>query len=335
MASLFDLDAFVGGRRADVFESLHCPQAHSVLRSLNLVLVEEHAMGIFERYTKKAIRTIILAKHEADGFGSLEVCAEHILLALLSDPVLISSTMEGVSEPEVRAAIRAHLPRRKQNPLPHDLPLNTEAHTALVLAREEANKLGQTYVQNEHIMLALLQSDSSYAAQILTERGLSADKLRLHTRTLPQPKEALRPANESKEPGAEVELIQAVFELVNRGEGQKALRLLDDFMGERGQDRALRVRSMGGFAAIIALQIGDLKAARRYCEECLTYASDDAMALYRLTDCLARQGETDEARRRAAECHIAASSRGDERGKRIVELVERRFPELKRGTAEL
>ena len=111
---------------------------------------------MFERYTEKARRTVHLAKCEADGFGSLEVGPEHILLALLTDRALVSSTMEGVSESEIRAAINAHIPRSEPNPLPHDLPLTTEARAALVLATEEADKLSHGYVQNEHVLLALL-----------------------------------------------------------------------------------------------------------------------------------------------------------------------------------
>jgi hypothetical protein len=53
------------------------------------------------------------------------------------------------------------------------------------------------------------------------------------------------------------------------------------------------------------------------------------MALYALADCLARQGKTDEARRRAADCHKAALSASGEIAKGVVELIEKRFPELK------
>lgn len=272
---------------------------------------------------------MVRAKHEADGFGSLEVGVEHIVLALLSDPALISTTMEGVSEPEIRTAVSARIPRQEPNPLPHDLPLSTEARTALVLAREEAEKLGQRYVQNEHVLLALVQSESSYAVQLLKQKGLSADKLRFQIKTLPQPKEALKPIRESKESPPEVELIRSVGELVSGGKGQEALQLLDDFMAEPGQDRKLRMRLMGHFAAITALQIGDLKTAQRYCEERVAYTPEDPMALYALADCLARQGQIDEARRRAADCRKAALSRSDNIGKSVVELIQKRFPELK------
>jgi len=100
-------------------------------------------------------------------------------------------------------------------------------------------------------------------------------------------------------------------------------------MSEPGQDRKLRIRLMGHFAAITALQIGDLSAAQRYCEERLSYSPEDPMALYALADCLARQGQMDEAKHRAVDCRRAALSRSDEIGKGVVELIEKRFPELK------
>jgi len=289
-------------------------------------------MSIFERYTETARRTMHLAKCEADGFGSLEVGPEHILLALLSDPAFIGGIMEGVYELEIRAAINAHFPTREPNPLPHDLPLSAESRTALSLATEEADKLSQRRVRNEHVLLGLAQSES-YAGQLLRLKGVSADKLRLQIKALPEANQVQEPKLNSKEipveARKELETIRRVGEFVSRGERRSALQVLDDFMAEPGQDRKLRMRLLGHFAAVTATQIGDLKTAQRYCEERLSYTPQDPMALFALADCLARQGETEEAGRRAAECHRAALSQGDERGKGILELVERRFPELK------
>jgi ATP-dependent Clp protease ATP-binding subunit ClpA len=115
-------------------------------------------MTMFIRYVEEARRTIVLAKHEADRFGSLEIYPEHILLALLHDPVLTSRTMEGISEKEIRETINVHLPRRERNPLPHDLELSRAAREALVLAEGEADKLGHRYIRNEHLLLALVES---------------------------------------------------------------------------------------------------------------------------------------------------------------------------------
>jgi ATP-dependent Clp protease ATP-binding subunit ClpA len=285
---------------------------------------------MFIRYIERAKRTIVRAKHEADRFGSLEIDPEHILLALLNDPVLISRTMEGISEKGIRETINAHLPRREPNTLPHDLPLSRAAREALVLAEGEADKFGHRYIRNEHILLGLALSESSYAAQLLKQKGFSADSLRLQIKALPEER-VQEPKRNSKETSAEerkfLETIRRVGVLVSRGEGRSALQLLDDFMAEPGQDRQLRT-SLLHLAAVTAMQIGDLKTAQRYCEERLSYTPQDPMVLYALADCLARQGEIDEAAQRADDCRRAALSRG-EQGKGIVELVKKRFPELK------
>jgi ATP-dependent Clp protease ATP-binding subunit ClpA len=142
-------------------------------------------MGMFVRYTEKARTTIINAKHEADGFGSQEISPEHILLALLRDTDLTTNCMKGVSVKEIHEAISAHLPRRERNPLPHDLPLSTTAREALVVAEQEANRLGHQHIRNDHLLLGLVHSKASYLAELLTKGGFSADKLRRHTESLP------------------------------------------------------------------------------------------------------------------------------------------------------
>jgi len=125
------------------------------------------------------MRTIVLAKHEADRFGSLEIDPEHVLLALLNDPSLISRTTDGIAEKEIRETINTHLPRRQPNLLPHDLPLSQAAREALVLAEAEADKLGHRDIRNQHLLLGLVESRNSYARELLTKKGLSVDTLRL------------------------------------------------------------------------------------------------------------------------------------------------------------
>jgi Flp pilus assembly protein TadD len=78
-----------------------------------------------------------------------------------------------------------------------------------------------------------------------------------------------------------------------------------------------------------ALQLDDFCTARRYCEETVAYNPEDPMTLYVLADCLDQQGETDEARRRVADCRRVALSLGDDHGKIILRMVEIRFPDFK------
>ena len=134
-------------------------------------------MTMFIRYIEEAKLTVFRAKHEADRFGSLEIAPEHILLALLDDPILINWTKKGISEKEMRATIDAHLPRREPNKLPHDLPLSEAARRALVLAEAEADRLGHSKIRNQHLLLGLLKSGDSYAAELLVRKGFSADEL--------------------------------------------------------------------------------------------------------------------------------------------------------------
>jgi hypothetical protein len=292
-------------------------------------LLRTAPMGMFFRYTEQSRRTIVRAKHEADRFGSLEIEPEHLLLALLNDPVLISGVMEGISGNEILDTINAHLPQREPNMLPHDLPPSRGTRQTLGLAEAEADKLDHLYIRNEHLLLGLVESGDTFAAELLTKKGLSAEKLRMQIKALPQSTDVEEPARRSNRPPEETDLICRVNEFVIRREGQCALQLLDDYMGEAGQDRRLRMCSLGHFAANTALQLSDFSAARRYCEENLAYTPEDPMALYVLADCLNQQGETDEARRRVADCRRVALSLGDEYGKIILRMVEIRFPNFK------
>jgi ATP-dependent Clp protease ATP-binding subunit ClpA len=135
-------------------------------------------MGMFGRYLKYSLQTIVRAKHEADRFGSPEIDPEHILLALINDPVLTSRMMQGTSEKEIVMKIETHIPGGERNPLPHDLELSKAIREALVLAEGEAGKLGHQDIRNQHILLGLVESANSFAAKLLAEEGLSADHLR-------------------------------------------------------------------------------------------------------------------------------------------------------------
>lgn len=136
----------------------------------------DNLMSMFIRYVKEARRTVVRAKHQADR--SLKIEPEHILLALLDDPVLVSGTMTGFSTRPIIQTINARLPRREPNLLPHDLDLSMAAREALLLAEREADKLGHRHIQNGHLLLGLVESAHGWAAELLIKEGLSADQLR-------------------------------------------------------------------------------------------------------------------------------------------------------------
>src|SRR5258708_35081463 len=215
----------------------------------------EPPMSMFVRYIEEARRTIVRAKHEADRFGSLEIDPEHILLALLSDPVLISRTIQEISEKEILETINAHLPRREPNTRPHDLELSRAAREALVLAEGEADRFGHRYIRNEHILLELVESGDCYAGELLRQKGLSAEKLRLQIKALPQPPDAQEHRWRYKNT-AESELIRRVGELISQQEGQSALQLLDDYMAEAAQVRQPSISSLSPLSAPPGVPVG-------------------------------------------------------------------------------
>ena len=105
------------------------------------------------------------------------------------------SSEKGVSESEIRDAIYVRIRHGDPNLLPHDLPLSEEARSAVVLAREEADKLGDRHVRNEHLVLAVVKRENSHAAQWL---GV-AHKLRLQIRALTETDEVRVDQSKSKE----------------------------------------------------------------------------------------------------------------------------------------
>jgi hypothetical protein len=134
---------------------------------------------MFERYTENARRTIWFARHEASNFGSPYIQTEHLLLGLLNDGFLASFVLQGISLQEIRKDILATLPRQKEIPTSVDLPLSSNAKQALSYGAEEAERLADRQIRNQHLLLGLMRVEGSYAAQMLRQKGLDPANLRL------------------------------------------------------------------------------------------------------------------------------------------------------------
>jgi tetratricopeptide (TPR) repeat protein len=295
-----------------------------------------------ENYTEKARQTILYAKLAADRSGCLEIGTEHILLGLLKDEVLIARVMQASSVKEIRKEIANRQPTQEMLG-PRDLPLSEEARKALTLASEEAVRLADSFVRNQHLLLGLLRTEDCLAAELLRRMGLSLDSVRgrLASFTLEGSilKESVREApktSAARESLGDSSLRQLVLETIGRvgelsksGKQRKALSLLDDLMAKPGEDRSLRIRHFAPIAAATAHSIGDLELVRRYCEQTLESDPEDPLALFDLASCLAEQGKRNEARRCAAKCYDRSLARNDEAGRGLVELIQKKFPELK------
>jgi len=135
---------------------------------------------MFERYTEKARRVIFFARYEASQFGSPTIESEHLLLGLLrEDKALTNRFLHAHSSvEEIRKQIESRTIVRESISTSVDLPLSDENKRVLSSAAEEAERLGHQHIGTEHLLIGLLREKQSFAAQILAERGLTAEAVR-------------------------------------------------------------------------------------------------------------------------------------------------------------
>ncbi|HZR28139.1 MAG TPA: Clp protease N-terminal domain-containing protein [Terriglobales bacterium] len=141
-------------------------------------LSSKHKQGptlMFQRYTEKARRVIFFARYEASRFGLPQIGSEHLLLALLRED---HALMYGLMSPEdgeiIRSAIESIYEEKKNTS--GDLPLTPECKQVLNNAAKQADQLSDPHIGTQHLLLGLL-SQKSFAAELLTQRGVTAEKV--------------------------------------------------------------------------------------------------------------------------------------------------------------
>jgi ATP-dependent Clp protease ATP-binding subunit ClpC len=128
---------------------------------------------MFERFTDRARRVVILAQEEARMLDHDYVGTEHVLLGLIHEGRGVAAmVLESLTiRPEVvRERVQAVVGRGEQAPSGH-IPFTAQAKDLLRLALEESRDLGHTYVGTEHILLGLIHQGDGVAARVLTDLG--------------------------------------------------------------------------------------------------------------------------------------------------------------------
>ena len=136
---------------------------------------------MFELYTEKARRVIFFARYEASQFGSPYIETEHLLLGLLREdkPLTVRFLRSDAPLESIVKQIEEHTVIREKIATSVDLPISDECKRVLAYAAEEAERLGHKHVGTEHLLLGLLREEKCFAAQILQERGLKLDSVRV------------------------------------------------------------------------------------------------------------------------------------------------------------
>ena len=155
---------------------------------------------MFERYTEKARRVIFFVRFEASQYGSPFIETEHLLLGLLrEDPVLHRQFLGPTSvAAEIRSEIERHIIRRERISTSVEVPLTNESKKVLNLAAEEAERLAHRHVGTEHLLVAMIRVEGSLAAQLLRERGLKPDVIRMELAKAPGPSSPKAPLEPSR-----------------------------------------------------------------------------------------------------------------------------------------
>jgi ATP-dependent Clp protease ATP-binding subunit ClpC len=178
---------------------------------------------MFERFTDRARRVIVLAQNEARDLGHDHIGTEHILLALIDEGDGVAArALEalGVDRNAVRQQIEEIIGRGERAPEGH-IPFTQRAKKVLELSLREALQLGHHHIGTEHLLLGLIREGDGTAAQVLVSLGVDLNRTRqqvivlLHGRV----PEAAGSADDLKERLATVAARLAVIERKLRDEG--------------------------------------------------------------------------------------------------------------------
>lgn len=140
---------------------------------------------MFERYTEKARRVIFFARSEASELGSSAIEPHHILLGvILEDKALISRFSKVTPTPfdSIRERIRATTGSGEKLSASVDMPLSAEAKHVLTYAADEADRLNHMFIGTEHLLLGLLRTEHTVAAQVLVDLGIDLEMVRQELR---------------------------------------------------------------------------------------------------------------------------------------------------------
>jgi ATP-dependent Clp protease ATP-binding subunit ClpC len=150
---------------------------------------------MFERFTDRARRVVVLAQEEARGLNHNYIGTEHVLLGLIHEGEGVAAkALEslGVSLQRVRQQVEEIIGQGQEAPGGH-IPFTPRAKKVLELSLREALQLGHNYIGTEHILLGLIGEGEGVAAQVLVKLGADLNRVRQQVLALL--------AGQGKEPG--------------------------------------------------------------------------------------------------------------------------------------
>ncbi|MCM8824057.1 MAG: ATP-dependent Clp protease ATP-binding subunit [Candidatus Omnitrophica bacterium] len=142
---------------------------------------------MFNRFTERARKVLVLAKEEARRFNHDYIGTEHILLGLIREGEGVACAVLqnlGINLDVLRREIEKLIVAGNTASTLGDIPFTPRAKKALELSAEEARYLGHNYIGTEHILLGLIREGEGLASQVLFSMGVDIDKVKEEIGTL-------------------------------------------------------------------------------------------------------------------------------------------------------
>jgi len=136
---------------------------------------------MFNRFTERARKVIVLAKEEARRFNHDYIGTEHLLLGLIREGEGVAAAVlqkMGLSLESIRMEIEKLVQPGPSTQILGDIPFTPRSKKALELAAEEARSLGHNYIGTEHLLLGLIREGEGVASQVLINTGLDLNRVR-------------------------------------------------------------------------------------------------------------------------------------------------------------
>eukprot|EP00884_Botryococcus_braunii_P021637 jgi/Botrbrau1/8157/Bobra.357_2s0005.1 len=184
-------------------------------------------VAVFERYTERAIKAVMLAQQEAKLLGSMETDSDHLVLGLIAEekPGFFGT---GVTIDSARGIVEQMSGRsRRQDLRQTDMPFSANARKILEAALSESKKLQLTYVTPELLLIAIVASGDNMGKKALERMGVNLESLRAH---------ALKRIDTERDGGEKLKKVAAAND--RRSSDQKSLQdFCRDLVEEARQDR--------------------------------------------------------------------------------------------------
>ncbi|XP_013603838.1 PREDICTED: chaperone protein ClpC2, chloroplastic [Brassica oleracea var. oleracea] len=184
---VLSIQSFSGLRSANAVDLIGRP-AHGFFSKVNLQISSRKGKAsrcvttkaMFERFTEKAIKVIMLSQEEARRLGHNFVGTEQILLGLIGEGTGIAAKVlksMGINLKDSRVEVEKII-GRGSGFVAVEIPFTPRAKRVLELSLEEARQLGHNYIGSEHLLLGLLREGEGVAARVLENLGVDASNIR-------------------------------------------------------------------------------------------------------------------------------------------------------------